>query len=598
MLTIGLTFYFAKQQSHFVEGYRIDSNNQRSEIQRLPIYTWTSNGIHQIEFIVQQSAFSSSIYQISAYECLHSLEVNDHPIDLSTLQPNERCAYKDGFQLELADFLEPGLNTIHLELETHERYLNLQFIQKAGSPRIILFAGILSLLFGITLYMLKGMLKIPQSFIFILIGALAVRLLYLHENAPLNNSHDINGHLNYINQIEENRSIPETVDCWSCYHPPLYYVVAVFWRQTIGEWTGLTPNRSLQVLSLLFDLGFLYAASQIFRIILPSKRVQMAALTMLAFWPGAIIWSIRIGNESLLTPLLTFAFWRLLRWLDSDKKADLILTALLIAVALNVKSSALIALPVFASIYCLKRGLFAPFKFNLIFREWLPVLGIFIVGFAFAAIRPANAYASRKQESLLVGNSSGLNEVLAAPVDVEHLMGFDLDAWIQQPFINPWFGNERFYFSNYYLKTALFGEHEWDDLNIRIQSGYIQTSLLLLWILATLLGMASLKQLCKEHRAYLISGCFWLLLAAWIYRIHLPFTPCADIRFTAPFLVFWTPLICLGLFPNTSAKFSISRNRLGYILLFLWVSSSTAFFASAHFPLFPNIHVAAQQTAP
>ena len=64
---------------------------------------------------------------------------------------------------------------------------------------------------------------------------------------------DVEGHIEYIQYVINNHSIPDKDECWSCYHPPVYYIAAAP-SYVLGEYLGMQGTTGLQAFSLLLSV--------------------------------------------------------------------------------------------------------------------------------------------------------------------------------------------------------------------------------------------------------------------------------------------------------------------------------------------------------
>jgi hypothetical protein len=356
---------------------------------------------------------------------------------------------------------------------------------------------------------------------------------------------------------------------------------------------GLSADRSLQVLALLLDGIWLYFGAVCLRILLGSRRTGLIALALFAFWPGNILFSVQIGNDIALFASMAFstAFW--LKTMQDRRFHTFALAISSLALGLLIKSNAVILIPIFALSYLgIQRGRIflsaRPQKAQAIFA-----IVVLSLALAIAAERPLTATWKGEQKDLLVGNSSKLGQGMRVPRDLHHLCGWDLVEFFDEPFVDPWIGDERKFFLNYYLKSSLFGEFKWDSVSGREALARTLVAVLAFFLMLTPLGMYRLSTLVRQRATgFIFLSLFFYFLASWIYRIYLPYSCCAHFRFSAPILLSWTPVLATCASPPTaptSQRHPI-RNRVnqlclitGKLLTLLWCALSMTFFLAPYF---------------
>jgi hypothetical protein len=123
--------------------------------------------------------------------------------------------------------------------------------------------------------------------------------------------------------LEQNR-LPRAEDCWSCYQPPLYYVIAaaVFratydvagWLSGSGERGYAVARKAVQFISTVAGSATLYVCLLVLRRGPPLSSLEQAlALGFVAFLPRHIHMSAMATNDSLAYLFAALAVWATLR---------------------------------------------------------------------------------------------------------------------------------------------------------------------------------------------------------------------------------------------------------------------------------------------
>ncbi len=513
-----------------------------------------------IEFKVSHGDIPLSLMHITADDCVKKILIDDQEVDMKRITKGNVCDYWKGFYLDASPYLQSQTNKMQIYIENKggATALDIDF-SRSGMilDKIAWLLQWLSLFGLIVILSLMLGLSSPLSLLFG-VGIL-LRIAMLWHTPYQIFSHDVGGHLDYIRYIIENHSLPLSTQCWQCYQPPLYYILAAP-IYMLGNYIDILDSyKNLQALSLILNSGFLLF------VLLILKKVQLSSVTqvfigsIVIFMPSMVIHSIRIGNDALLYFAYAGAFYFLVSWLKS--RENLWYAVFFSVLALFAKTNGLIIMGVLGGSLLLYGYLYRGYL-----KKVVSILGIFIIAISISI----SIHVSRDKTHTIVSNASVLPQNLYVGNSIKNYVYFDLKNYIEEPFTSPWDDKKgRQYFWNYLLKTSLFGEFSFESIylkNIGIFIGVIY-----LWILLTsLFGLFQFKkQDIIGYFPFLLN--FFLLLMAAIYlRVTIPAACSNDFRYIVPIII--SGLLFLGIAVETIKKSP-------YPILKMMILSSISFFS-------------------
>ncbi len=124
---------------------------------------------------------------------------------------------------------------------------------------------------------------LPRVALWVAILAWVVLFVGKFRGLDLNFGFDANDHLNYLQSMRRDGSIPLATDGWSTYQPPLFYLASAAFEE-LATWLGRTrPDAvALKLVSFLAGLGNVWLAGLLARRLLPEDRVAWAHATLFA----------------------------------------------------------------------------------------------------------------------------------------------------------------------------------------------------------------------------------------------------------------------------------------------------------------------------
>ena len=264
-------------------------------------------------------------------DCLMELEIN------STLQKDLKIPFCDtnlGETLNLVG-LKTGENSFKAQIRDLPAPKGKGKVGFRMSPShsdgIFAFSKLVlalaSILFGYCLIKLLQFIKLnlnkweSLTALAILSGGIFSRLYYFSITGVEQRAHDHLSHLDYVNYILNNWSIPPASAGWELHQPPLYYFLSAI-ELKLSSFFGLIASSNLLVIkssslliSFLIFLGLvlfvLYEARD-----QKNKLINIISLSLPAFLPGILFTSTRLNNDvlsnflALVFIITLLSFWR------------------------------------------------------------------------------------------------------------------------------------------------------------------------------------------------------------------------------------------------------------------------------------------------
>lgn len=159
------------------------------------------------------------------------------------------------------------------------------------------YAGSYYFLEAAALAFLLKRLGVNTLMIVLVLIATLPQVHFLFKTGPYQYAPDAGGHMNYIAALVINNYIPPIPAGWQYQQPFLYYEWGAI-AHTIGMWLGVYD----QWLPARIASRILYIGYVVFSILLINKLplrflVKLAAASVVIFWPGAYMVSVRINSD-------------------------------------------------------------------------------------------------------------------------------------------------------------------------------------------------------------------------------------------------------------------------------------------------------------
>jgi tetratricopeptide (TPR) repeat protein len=165
---------------------------------------------------------------------------------------------------------------------------------------------------------------------------------------PFHTGFDSKEHLNYINYIQQHRSLPLPTEGWEMYQPPLYYLIAA--ASLSASALSVDNPMSIYVLRWLgafFGIANFVLVFLTLRLVLP-VRAALIGVLVAAFLPMHLYLAHYVTNELLSATLSTAALYLCLRLLKSETPGTLqfVWVGLALGAAMLAKATGILLLPI------------------------------------------------------------------------------------------------------------------------------------------------------------------------------------------------------------------------------------------------------------
>jgi tetratricopeptide (TPR) repeat protein len=188
-----------------------------------------------------------------------------------------------------------------------------------------------------------------ETIVLLIIVGLWLLLFWNNDRLlPFHRGFDSKPHLNYINYIQQHRSLPLPTDGWEMYQPPLYYLIAAaslsVCHLSVDDQTSIYVLRWLG--ACLGIAGFVLVFLTL-RLLLPI-RAAFVGLLMAAFLPMHLYMAHYVTNEILAATLSTATIYLCLRLLKNDVPGALQFAwvGMALGAAMLAKATGVLLLPI------------------------------------------------------------------------------------------------------------------------------------------------------------------------------------------------------------------------------------------------------------
>lgn len=469
-------------------------------------------------------------------DCVTGMTVNGKPF------PYRRypgyCSWNTGFVVKKEDIQKvvgTDESKYHLEmsLKNHNGLGGVTVALEASSIWMkIVSVLFFSLLAGL-IFSVGSRLRFDRRLLLIFFLGLLLRAGYTQETFFDERGHDTAGHIRYMQIIVDDHRIPEAKDCWSCYHPPVYYVASAgVWK--ISEWLSWSPQNAVKWFDFLISLLALAFGLACIKNISWGTPRYIAAL-LWSVWPSFILASPRLGNDILFYAMHVVAFWGCIRYIKTNSAKYFIAAIAAAAGAYWTKSTGAVTFGVIgvtALVHLVPKFFMKWNKWDLVSLITMVAVG----GIVLCRILLGN----------VVGNAGGLDNSVLVQNDPGNFLFFDIRSFIVNPYTDPWHDElGRQFFWNYLAKTSLFGEFK------------LLTTVPGLW-LASLVSVSFLvllgfgifgfvKTKWDKVKILLTAQAVFFFAAMIALRLKFPFSCSNDFRYIVPVLLSCLPWVGEGI---------------------------------------------------
>lgn len=536
-------------------------------------------------------------------DALLSMRVNHQDVPLNEVDPDALSDFNEGFYFNLGRYLQNGMNDIEVRIKNTGGPSGLTFSTQHDIRVKIAEWLLMITVLGILYFVLSCFIS-NRAAVFVLLGGFLVRMLYFLVTPYDMRTHDVEGHIPYIEYILNHWSMPPRESGWESYQPPLYYfVTALVYKagELLGVHSTYNLYRLVQFFSLLLSMGFLVFTLFIFKNIVnhlsnqsaapfetPERKTQQNRLVVLmlglvTFWPSNIMHSVRIGNDGMFYFFYALGLLFLIKWYYDNTDKSLYLSFIFTTLCFITKANALILYELTGIIYCWKFMKDKDRNIQKYFIQTAILWVIFAVGFWITFGAAVTEKMKGNPENFMVPNAKG-EELAGQEVgnQLKNYVWFDLREFITEPYMDPWSDRGgRQYYWNYLFKTGLVGEFQFDTPFHRFLT-ILLSGLFLGMLFYAIVGLILiLRKEWKEH-IILFLNLVLLIIASILFRYSIPASCSNDFRYILPLLISFCFFYGYTLFYYRRRGWK-ELEMAGYILAILFMASSSLFFIGLQF---------------
>ncbi len=411
----------------------------------------------EVTFRVRPSAlFKQQEISLYADDCLQAVRVNGVPLDHPNLP---HCDWAKSMTIDTGNLLRDEENILVATVRNKDGGGTFSASQvREGNLVKLLFENLY--LLWILIWAVYCFRKCPQKQKFVVLltaVAILLRVFYFLHTDFTERAYDVDGHLEYIEYVNQHWNIPQGDQGWEFHQQPLYYFFGAIVKTALHALDlDLLFLSTMQLFSLLMSIGTFFASVWIARMLFEKKttvRAMLPWVALSAVLPGWIMLAPRINNDvpNLMFGVITVGF--LIAWMKDPKWKNWLWMCVFLSCALLTKSSS-IALIGVAGIALLSR-LKADRTFFLACATGALTVGVVISGTFFVR------NVLQKQVALVPVNVNPALHVRNFP---GAYVTFNPVKILAHPFNNNWTDDERRqYLWEYFFKSAFFGEWQFND---------------------------------------------------------------------------------------------------------------------------------------
>lgn len=555
------------------------------------------SGIYTLKANFELNLWSGKNFRIIPDDELKMLLVNGQVVNLSSIPRRKLKDYREGFVIDLADYITQEKNAIELTYYDRGGLMGVVITSELGLSHHVAIAFLLLIAFISVFKLISFRYKVSPLFQFLFLIGLVLRIYYFSITPPQERTHDLGDHIGYVEYLSENWLPPsvEKAVGGAYFHPPLYYYTgAVVYKisQIFEPHNKVILRRIQQVLSLFYSLGFLFFGLLILqelarrydgfqqsksgRSSLISSCLSLFSIVGLLFsvWPVSIIHSVRIGNDPLLYFLFSFSLYYIVLWYRKNLNKHLYVAAIIGALAIIAKANGEILIAVIGVV-----GLYKMIRS----QQWLHYLKLSIVPclimFSATAITVAPGLILKlegKRDKLYIDDIDGLSKANLVGNTAANYFWFDAKVFITKPYTDPYDDSMgRQYFWNYLGKTGLFGEFKYKSqlsTNAAIVCSFFAVGMLL-YIFGGLYH--SRKEDFRLCAVICLSGFF---LWGGVTYMRMTFPANIDFRYILPILITFSGLYMMSIVAYSRAG-AYRMSNIGRFMALSFSFSSMLFLA-------------------
>ena len=476
-------------------------------------------------------------------DCVTDLKVNG--VELPFRRYPGFCSWNTGFILskeEIQKHVGSDLSKLRIDmsLRNNAGLGGVTAVIKGSGFLLSAVSVLFFLLLGGLIFAVGSRFKIDHRLLLVFFVGLLLRVGYTQATFYDERGHDTGGHVHYIQIIAKGHHIPASNECWTCYHPPVYYVASAgVWN--VADWFGCSPQNAVKWFDFFISLLALAFGLACIGNVLWGQPRYIAAL-LWSVWPSFILASPRLGNDILFYAMHAIALWGCIRYIKTSSGKFLLTAVIAAAAAYWTKSTGAIAFGLVGLTVLIHT---VPRLLRKLTRmEWAAVATLVVVG-AIVVIRVLSGD--------VVANAGGNDNTVLIQNHPGNFLFFDIRAFLVNPYIDPWHDElGRQFFWNYLAKTSLFGEFK---LLETLAGRWLASIVSACFLVLLAFGIRGFwKSRWTKLKVILTAQALFFFSAMIALRLNYPFSCSNDFRYIVPVLLSCLPWVAEGIAGDGSTK--------------------------------------------
>jgi hypothetical protein len=607
--TIGLTFFVYGNFWVFKRVLLQDATGVVKNVD-LPFVEASSANNKEMIFIaiVNYNHWKSNWIHVVPDDCVECITVNGQNVSLEDIDPAKLRDWRNGFDINLGKYFTTGKNIIKIKVSDHggDAGLKITGVYSLKDLKRTTYSFLLALPFLVFACVLLRSLGFSRGLLWILLNGFILKFVYFLGTNFTQRSYDVFGHIEYIEYIVNNSSLPPRGMGWETHQPPIYYLLAAIFYHIVS-FAGTLPKefvyRALQLFSLAAFLVYEVVCVLIFNMLLERPQINgqkeyfpllgndksnrcfgskgtpelLLVTSIFVFWPSNIINSVRINNDIFLYLFYALSLFFLVSWERMRKDACFYKAVVFAILAVMTKTNGATAIALLGIAFIVYWLWDAQKKWIKLKKTFIFIL-LASIG-CIVTFGPGIAEKIRIPNTLLlVRNANKLYPNAFVGNTIKNYVSFDLKTFVTKPFITEFDDRlGRQYVWNVLGKTALFGMFDYEGKWAK-KLGILMSINFLLMLIYCSIGMVLMMVRKNLRTWYLILASAALLLSSLLFlRFKIPAACHNDFRFIVPILV----SVCLfygAAFYAFRKKGYFVLEYFGYILACFMTLPSILFF--------------------
>ncbi len=574
ILYIGFVLFLQKLYTPIISDIRYTFMNGTQETEMMPVSLMSKKG-EMIEgwITVSFRPMQGTIFQIYGDDCISELEINGIAMLPKTQKTLCSFPHTNAGHIDLRGFLHQGENIVYLKVrDLHGVKIGFSLTPSTFDPivmmlRLLLFLPLLYLLFALTA---KILLQQSPALVSILSAGFLLRIFYTAITPYTFWNYDTTQHIQYIEHMTHEWSVPIAYMGWEFHQGPLYYFLMAILLKTslvlsLGKTVALEWIQSSSlVLSCITFVLAVWCGTILFH---PKKQFKSLSLftLIMACFPGIVYVASWINND-VLYQVIAFAFLGclLMWWKEEEKETWLLATSVIIGLGFLTKGNAYLFLPALWTCVALKSTWSVERRIRLILLSGSIVM--IMAGWLLALRYSQNDFV----RLLAPGNT--MSSALPHQSLAKSFLTFNPLSIITNPYTATFSdapGTGRAFFFVFLFKSSLFGENAISSSASIREIAQVLSALLIGCLMLSFAGM--IRSIRSKDIFFLPVFVLlsWIMAGAIAYRLLHPASSNQNFRFS----ILLVPLLAYFAVLATEGRGKIALFSRAWIMAFFTVST-------------------------